>query len=154
VTIDSDESDWENAVDLNEKIAARRKELEIKAKQKEEEQERQAKKIERQAFTNEIARRNENEDIPRVEVQSIAAMSDKQFKKALEKAAIDRMTSAEKAIVALLFIFSLLGFFVTWWLGLSAFIACGVYLNVKKMMHKNEILAEAKHEAATSKMDR
>lgn len=149
-------------MDLNEKLTARRRELAIEAEknvQVEEALRREqaikvemAKRVEKEAIDAEVARRLAERGIaPQptpVNVPTPPAISasviDAEVEKAIDKAAAARMTSGENAMVVVLFLSGLVGFFFAWWIGLGFIIWSVMYSGVNKARYKQEIIAEGK----------
>lgn len=148
-------------MDLNEKIAARRRELEIQAektrladvaRQKEDALKiEQKKKAEKAAIDAAVAKRFAEKGIahqPVEESPSSPQVSgsdvDAEFEKALSAAASARMKGGESAKFFILLLMGLGGFFVTWWIGLAFIIWAFSYLTKTTNRHKEEIIAEGK----------
>lgn len=151
-------------MDLNEKLAARRRELAIEtektahleAARKRELaiQAEKARQVEQDAIQAEVARRlaEKGIELPAKEAPPAAVIPESAVNaavdKAITKAASERMTGTENATFFFLALMGLGGFFVAWWVGL-ALVACSlIYLNRCTEEHKQEIIAEGKAKTA------
>lgn len=159
-------------MDLNEKLAARRRELAIAAEQEKQLERERSKKLEavqqRLAIEAESAKRAERE-AAKVEADKRLAkmgiapvgttdahtepadvkpinpkMIEAEVQKGIDKAARDRLTSGENAAFFFLLAMGLLGFFIAWWLGLFFIVWASVYISKATDRHKEKIIAEGK----------
>ena len=159
-------------MDLNEKLAARRRELAIEAekarleeqsvinaaKEKELLESERAKKAEQDALVAEVSRRSENSAIeistPEAEPNEPIIMSDADYEKALNKAATDRMTSGENTFFAILIILGIVSLFIAWPMAVAFIIWAVFYINGKSKKYKAQILAEGKARTETKEIER
>ena len=160
-------------MDLNEKLAARRRELAIEAekarleehsvinaaKEKDRLEIERAKKAKQDALVAEISRRSENSAIeistPEAEPpKEPTIMSDADYEKALNKAATDRMTSGENTFFAILIILGIVSLFVAWPMAVAFIIWAGFYINGKSKKYKAQILAEGKARTESKEIER
>jgi hypothetical protein len=130
-------------MDLNEKLAARRKELAVEAEK--------AKQAEQQALAEEVTRRlaKQGIDLPHREASPKAPELSKkaidvEVEKELTKAASSRMTNQENGSFYFLSLLAIGGFFLQWWLGLIFTVWAIVYHSKAVKRHKEEIIAEGK----------
>lgn len=146
-------------MDLNEKLAARRRELATEAekarlaeqsalnavKEQERLESERLKKAEQDALVAEVSRRKEQSAhetaAPAVEPK---VMTDAEFEKALNKAATDRMTSGENTFFGILIILGILSLPIAWPMTIVFIIWAGIYTNGKSSKYKAQILAESK----------
>lgn len=156
-------------MDLNEKLAARRRELAVEAEKNEQVEEalrreqairvEMAKRVEKEAIDAEVARRLSEKGIaaqPAAVIASTppaisASVIDAEVEKAIDKAAAARMTSGQTAMVAILFLSGIVGFFFAWWIGLGFIIWSVMYSGVNKARYKEEIIAEGRAKVAEGK---
>lgn len=152
-------------MDLNAKLAARRRELAIEAEkvtQVEAARLKEAaieaakvKRVEQDAIDAEVARRLAERGIVQPAPVALAtppvitaSVIDAEVEKAIDKAAAARMTGAENTMVVVLFLTGLVGFFFKWWIGLGFIIWSVMYSGVNKARYKQEIIAEGKAKVA------
>lgn len=156
-------------MDLNEKLAARRRELAVEAEKNEQVEEalrreqaikvEMAKRVEKEAIDAEVARRLAERGIAAQPTPVIAptppaisaSVIDAEVEKAIDKAAAARMTSGQNAMVAILFLSGIVGFFFAWWIGLGFIIWSVMYSGVNKARYKEEIIAEGRANVAEGK---
>lgn len=145
-------------MDLNEKLAARRRELAREAERvKREAEERDAaaarlaasaigqqKQREAEALAaavkKRLAEQGAGRDLP---PEPQKKHVDTEVEKLLEKAATDRMTKGENAIMVALVAAAIISCFIAWWLAVSFVLAIGVFANKTKEKYTKQILAEA-----------
>lgn len=123
-------------MDLNEKIAARRKEITAKAEA--------AEAKEKQAVDAEVKKRLQTLGIDQENTPVVAdeIKVDEAVDEALKKAANARKTSGERTTETILLILGVLGFFGAWWLGLLLIAAWYAYSEGVTESYKKQILAE------------
>lgn len=144
-------------MDLNEKLAARRRELAIEAEtarlaeqsaiSEANEQARleseQIKKEKEEELYTEIWRRSERfSHDTSTHVAARRAMTNTEFKEALQTAALSRMTILERLFLFTLAIFTIWGFFVFPLVGVVFLILTFIDLKMVESKHKAQILAE------------
>lgn len=147
-------------MDLNEKIAARRREKAIEAEksmQIEVARKKQAAletakvaAAEQEIIANEVAKRLAEKGIQLPEVTkssqspSLATQKiiDAEVESQITKAASARMTAGENLKFVILLLLGIGGFFVKWWVGLAFIIWSFSYITKATNRHKEEILAE------------
>lgn len=145
-------------MDLNEKIAARRRELAREAeKVKREEDERiaaaarrtaaaisQQKQREKEALDAAVKRRLSEQGMEGIATpEPLKKQVDAQVEKLLDKAATDRMTTGENAIFFALVVFAILSFFVAWWLVVIFVVAIAIFMNKMTEKYKKQIIDES-----------
>lgn len=147
-------------MELNEKIAARRKELAdeaIRNKQAE-----KAKEIEMQGRARkEAIKRLSDKGVESVPDPAFDRMVEAEMENILNKAASERMKKGEKNVILVIFIFGVWCFWVKWWLGVLIIIFGAVLRNWVIALYKNEILSEGdelhkgktKHEHSNQNVD-
>ncbi|ABL01148.1 hypothetical protein [Pelobacter propionicus] len=131
-------------MDLNEKIAARRREL--AAEDEKTKQAEKAREAEQQRYVrNEAIKQLSENGIELPDYKGIPLEKvDAEVEKLLDKAASDRMTSGENTTLIVLFVFGLLSFLITWWLGVFFIIGAFVYSSKTTNRYKEQIKAEGK----------
>ena len=115
-------------MDLNAKIAARRKEIEQ----------------EKEMAAQESALAQDIEWIKQVAMRQRGVNKDfdnRRFKKELERRARKKMEKDGLFIALIILMF--LGFFIAWELGVALFVLLGLYVNICKVFVKRRILSEA-----------
>ena len=145
-------------MDLNEKIAARRRELAREAeKVKREEDERTAAARRRAAAAISQQKQRETDALDaavktRLSEQGMEGIAtpeppkrqvDAAVEKLLDKAATDRMTTGENAIFFALVVFALLSCFVAWWLVIIFVVTTGIFMNKMTEKYKKQIISES-----------
>ena len=136
-------------MDLNEKIAARRRELAIEEQaainadkeRAREENERTRKESEREII-EEIVRRSERGVGISAPSETSKVMTDSQYNSALTKGADDRMTTIENTLFVSLTILGIVSLFIAWPIGVILIIWAGVYYNEKLKKYKAKIITE------------
>jgi hypothetical protein len=124
-------------MELNEKLAARRRELAIEAEK--------AKQIERDAINAEVTKRLKQQGIAQAKPADIPKSTvDAEVEEVLNKAASARITSDENATFAVLLVLGLLTFFISWWLGAIFIVWAVMYISKKTARYKEQIVAEGK----------
>ena len=130
-------------MDINEKLAARRRELAIEAEER-----RQAEAV---VINGEVAKRLAEKGIVLPVPKAIPATTiDIEVELVLNKAAGSRITDGETAAICILFVGGMLAFFVAWWLGVGLIIWAAVYAHQVTERHKAAIIAEGKAKVAAS----
>lgn len=137
-------------MDLNERIAARRRELDLEAKQAriaDEKRIESEKKKQQAEIISVIHRRAEQDMEPPITAETTKQnVTDAEFEKALNEAALDQMTLEEKWSLAILVICCIGGFFIAWWVGLGFMLCAGFYMNNKVEHYKKQIIAESRQQ--------
>lgn len=139
-------------MDLNEKIAARRKEMVIeqeKAKQSEKELNAKIAAERNEAIGVEVNKRLAEQGIeipsPRMTLTRMDKLSvDKEVDSLLDKAATDRMTSGENTFTVILVVVGIVFLFIAWPLGIGLIIWGCLYGNGKRVKYRAQIIDEGK----------
>lgn len=138
-------------MDLNEKIAARRRELVVeqeKARQAEKEVSAKLAAERSEAIGVEVNKRlaEQGIELPNSLITPKGTIDkksiDEAVEKALDKAATARMTSGENAIILILAVLGFLFLFISWPVGVALIIWAVFYMNGKTKKYKEQILDE------------
>lgn len=138
-------------MDLNEKIAARRRELVVeqeKARQEVKEARAKLATERSEAIGVEVNKRlaEQGIELPNTQITPQGTIDKKSIddavEKALDKAATARMTSGENAIMIILAILGFVFLFVSWPIGVALIIWAVFYMNGKTKKYKEQILDE------------
>lgn len=140
-------------MDLNEKLAARRRELGIEAEK--------AKVVEETAINAEVSKRLSEQGITqptpvaipnrlggaewvRAPIAVPKSTVDAEVEKALSKAASDRMTSGENTKFTVLLVLGLISLFVAWPMGVGFIVWAMIFISKTTARYKEKIIAEGK----------
>lgn len=148
-------------MDLNDKIAARRRELASQAEDAVQAESAKQKvaaieaakinKIEKEAIDAEVAKRLAAMGIEQLTpVAPPTTLVDLEVEKALNKAAAARKTTGENVTFWTLMVLGFLGMFAKWWLGLIFFVGALIYNSKKIAAHKEQLVAEGKAKVAAN----
>ena len=94
-----------------------------------------------QALNDEVARRKAQGGSLTGEQDSVKPMSDEDYQKALNTAASERMTNSETLFSIFLVIFSIVGFFNAWWIGIVFMLLAVFYVASKMEYYKQQIIS-------------
>lgn len=140
-------------MDLNEKIAARRRELVVeqeKARQAEKEVSAKLAAERSEAIGVEVNKRLAEQgielpsslDTPKSKIDKKSI--DQEVEEVLNKAATDRMTSGENTLTGILAVAGIVFLFIAWPVGIALIVWAGFYGNGKREKYKAQIIAEGK----------